>query len=341
MTAKKKKVKAATMRSTRSTPTALAKRIVEQLDAIEADGGDGELTFGGGETLHVSSLSKVYFPDAERTKGDLMRYYALVSPVLLPIIKDRPMILKRYPDGVGGPSFFQQNAGKTIPKDVRIERMSTTGGERAERLIGGDLLTLLATVQIGTIPVHTWQSRIQSHQFADTTTIDLDPGDDVPFSEVVTLAKQIKAELDKFALASAIKTSGSSGLHIVLPLPAKTTFDEAAQVAERIAERIVDAQPKRATVERSVRARPERSIYVDAQQNAEGKSVVAAYSVRERAQATVSAPLDWRELRRALKIEAFTLESMPARLRKVGDLWGEGMKRRNSRRAIDRVLDAS
>jgi bifunctional non-homologous end joining protein LigD len=338
MTATKKKTKAT---GARSTPTSLAKRIVEQLDAIEADGGDGELTFGRGETLHVSSLDKVYFPDAELTKGDLMRYYAATSPVLLPIIKDRPMILKRYPDGVGGPSFFQQNAGKTMPGGVRTERVSTSGGETAERLIGGDLLTLLATVQIGTIPVHTWQSRTQSHQYADTTTIDLDPGDDVSFKEVVTLAKQIKAELDNASLTAAIKTSGSSGLHIVLPLPPKTTFDDAALLAERIAERIVEAQPKRATIERSVRARPKGSIYVDAQQNAEGKSVVAAYSVRERAQATVSAPLDWRELRGTLKIEAFTLETMPARLRKVGDLWGEAMKRRNARRTIDRVLDAS
>jgi bifunctional non-homologous end joining protein LigD len=338
MTATKKQAKAT---AARSTPTSLAKRVVEQLDAIEADGGDGELTFGRGEKLHVSSLGKIYFPDAELTKGDLMRYYAGVSPLLLPIIRDRPMILKRYPDGVDGPSFFQQNAGKTMPRGVRTERISTSGGDAAERLVGGDLLTLLAMVQIGTIPVHTWQSRTQSHQFADTTTIDLDPGDDVPFKDVVTLAKQIKAELDNLGLTAAIKTSGSSGLHIVLPLPPKTTFDDAALLAERIAERIVEAQPKRATVERSVHGRPTGSIYVDAQQNAEGKSVVAAYSVRERAQATVSAPIEWRELRGTLKIGAFTLETMPARLRKVGDLWGEAMKRRNSRRTIVRVLDAS
>jgi len=338
MTAAKKKAKTT---PTRTTPASLAKRIVEQLEAIEADGGDGELTFGRGEKLRVSSLGKIYFPDAELTKGDLMRYYAGMSPVLLPIIRDRPMILKRYPDGVGGPSFFQQNAGKTMPRGVRTERITTSGGDNAERIIGGDLLTLLAIVQIGTIPVHTWQSRTQSHQFADTTTIDLDPGDDVPFKDVVTLAKQIKVELDNLDLTAAIKTSGSSGLHIVLPLPQKTTFDEAALLAERVAEHIVESQPKRATVERSVRVRPKRSIYVDAQQNAEGKSVVAAYSVRERARATVSAPIDWRELRGTLKIEAFTLETMPARLRKVGDLWGEAMKRRNSRRTIDRVLDAS
>jgi bifunctional non-homologous end joining protein LigD len=206
-------------------------------------------------------------------------------------------------------------------------------------VIGGDLLTLLAGVQIGTIPVHAWQSRVQTHGFADTTTIDLDPGDDVEFRDVVTLAKQIKVQLDKLSLKGAIKTSGSSGLHIVLPLPPKTAFEEAARVAERIAERVVEANPKLATIERSIHDRPKHSIYVDAQQNAEGKSVVAAYSVRERSQATVSAPIDWRELRGTLRIEAFTVKTMPARLAKVGDLWGAALKQRNSRRTIDRVLD--
>jgi bifunctional non-homologous end joining protein LigD len=311
------------------------------LQAIETDGGDGELDFGRGRTLHVSSLGKLYFPEARISKGGLMRYYATVSPFLLPIMKDRPLILKRYPDGVDGPSFFQQNAGKNMPGDVRTERLATGRGEKAERLVGGDLLTLLATVQIGTIPVHTWQARVQTHGFADTTTIDLDPGDDVPFRDVVTLAKQIKAELDNLGIKGGIKTSGSSGLHIVLPLPPKTAFEEAALVAERIAERMVDLNPARATVERGVSARPERSIYIDAQQNAEGKSVVAAYSVRERKQATVSAPIDWRELRSTLRIEAFTIGTMPARLRKIGDLWGAAMKQRNSRRDIDRVIGKS
>ena len=312
--------------------------IIEQLSRIEIDGGEGELEFGRRKTLHVSSLDKVFFPNAGVTKGDVMRYYAEASPLLLPIIKDRPLILKRYPEGIEGPFFFQQNAGKSTPRDVRTAMITSASGDRAERLIGGDLVTLLYTVQIGTIAVHTWQARVKTRQYADTTTIDLDPGDDVPFRDVVALAKQIKVELDKSHLNAAIKTSGSSGLHIALPLPPKTVFEEAALVAERIAERVVEAHPDRATVERSIKARPPHTTYVDAQQNAEGKSVVAAYSLRERPRVTVSAPLDWRELRGTLKLEAFTIETMPARIRKVGDLWGAAMKRRNTRRAIDQVL---
>ena len=312
--------------------------ILRQLDEIESSGGDGTLEFGRGKTLHVSSLGKPFFPETGITKGDLMRYYALVAPLLLPIVKDRPLILRRYPNGIDSSSFFQQNAGDNVPNGVRTARVKTGRGEAADRIIGGDLITLLYIVQIGTIAVHTWQSRIQSAQFADTTTIDLDPGEDVPFSAVVALAQDIKADLDELDLTAGIKTSGSSGVHIVLPLPAKTSFNDAARIAQRIAERVAESRPRRATVERSLDKRPAGSIYVDAQQNSEGKSVVAAYSVREREQAPVSAPLDWSDLRSTLRIDAFTIETMPKRIQRVGDLWGAALKRRNSTRAIERVL---
>jgi bifunctional non-homologous end joining protein LigD len=155
---------------------------------------------------------------------------------------------------------------------------------------------------------------------------------------VVLLAKHVKAEMDRSGLRGAAKTSGSSGIHIVLPMPPRTTFGVAAAVAQRLAERVAARHPDLATLERSIRARPKGSIYVDAQQNAEGKSVVAAYSVRARRGATVSAPLEWSELRRTLRLESFTIETMPVRLRRTGDLWGAAMKRRNTKRAIDRFL---
>jgi len=310
--------------------------VVAQLDRLQAAGGDGVLQLGAG-SLHVSSLDKLYFAKDGFSKGDVMRYYATVAPVLLPAIKDRPLILKRYPNGIDGTSFFQQNADE-VPKGVRTVRVLTEGKRRADRIVGGDLLTLLYTVQIGTIAVHAWQARTKSHGFADTTTIDLDPGDDVSFSRVVLLAKYIKGEMDRAGLRGAAKTSGSRGIHIVLPMPARTTFAVAAAVAQSLAERVAARHPDMATLERSIRARPRGSIYVDAQQNAEGKSVVAAYSVRARRGATVSAPLEWSELRRTLRLEAFTIETMPVRLRRIGDIWGAAMKRRNTKRVIDRLL---
>ena len=286
----------------------------------------------------MSSLDKIVFPDSGITKGDVMRYYTLMAPVLLPLIKDRPLVLKRYPDGIGGGSFFQQKVGRDVPNGVRTGVVTTGEGERAARLIGGDLLTLLYTVQIGTIAVHTWQTRIQDVEHADSTTIDLDPGPRVSFADVVRLARYVGGELGELGLEGAVKTSGSRGIHIALPLPPRTIFKDAARVAERIAERVVERHPELATLERSIDARPASTIYVDAQQNAKGKSVVAAYSVREKPNATVSAPLQWSELRSVLRLESFTVRTMPARLSKVGDVWGVSMKSRNAKRAIDRVL---
>jgi bifunctional non-homologous end joining protein LigD len=280
----------------------------------------------------------VFFPEAGITKGDLMRYYALVAPVLLPLIKDRPLVLKRFPDGISGGSFFQQNVGRDAPKSVRTATVTTGDGKRAKRIIGGDLLTLLYTVQIGTIAVHAWQTRIQDLAHADSATIDLDPGAGVPFSDIVRLAKHVGEELDELGLVGALKTSGSRGLHVALPLPPRTIFEDAARLAESIAARVVERYPRLATLERRIEARPRGTIYVDAQQNAKGKSVVAAYSVREKPKATVSAPLQWPELRRTLTLDIFTVRTMPARLGKVGDLWGVSMRRRNAKRTIERVL---
>jgi bifunctional non-homologous end joining protein LigD len=260
-----------------------------------------------------------------------------MAPVLLPVLKDRPLILKRYPNGIGGSSFFQQNAGK-YPKGVRVAEVATEDGKRAERIIGGDLITLLHTVQLGTIAVHPWQSRLPSIEFPDYSTIDLDPGKGVPFARVVELAERIRGELEALDLQAALKTSGSRGLHIVLPLPPRTSYARSAALAEAIAARVTAKNPALATLERSLQRRPKGTIYVDAKQNARGKSVASAYSVREHPRAPVSAPLRWNDLNPNLRIEDFTIATMPERLDKLGDLWGEALERRNTSRAIDRAL---
>jgi bifunctional non-homologous end joining protein LigD len=314
--------------------------VVEQLDRIASDGGDGVIRFGRGRELHVSNLDKVYFKRDGIAKGDLMRYYAEVSPILLKAIKDRPLILKRYPDGIDGPSFFQQNAGQSTPAAVRVADVETEG-QKSRRIIGGDLLTLLYTVQIGTIAVHPWQSRLGAIDSADYSTIDLDPADGVPFSSVIELAGYLKKELDQWNLRAALKTSGSRGLHIVMPMPRNSSYSRAAALAERIGARVAEAYPKLATLERRLAKRPQGTIYVDAQQNARGKSVASAYSVRERPGATVSAPLRWTELRPGLTLESFTILTMPARIARWGDLWGESLTARNTAGIIDGVLRGS
>jgi len=316
-----------------------ASRDVEaQLRQLQRERTDGTLTFGRGASLHVSSLDKIFFEDSGTTKGDVMQYYAHVAPILLPLLEGRPLILKRFPNGISGSSFFQQNAGAT-PENVRVAEVASEDATRATRIIGGDLPTLLYTVQLGTIAVHPWQSRLPTIEFPDYSTIDLDPGKGVPFENVIELAGRIRDELESLELAAALKTSGSRGLHIVVPLPARTTYARSAAVAEKIAAIVTAKYPRLATLERSLQRRPNGTIYVDAQQNARGKSVASAYSVRERAGAPVSAPLRWNELERNLQIQNFTIATMRRRIDAVGDLWGEALKRRNPKRVIDRVLE--
>ena len=309
-----------------------------QLEQLERAGRDGVVTVARGKSLHVSSLDKIFFEDAGITKGDVMRYYAHVAPILLPLLEGRPLILKRYPNGISGSSFFQQNAG-TTPAGVRVAEVETEDGTHATRIIGGDLLTLLHTVQLGTIAVHPWQSRLPTIDYPDYSTIDLDPGTGVPFENVVELGRHIRDELESLELTAALKTSGSRGLHIVVPLPARTAYARSAAVAAKIAAIVTAKYPRLATLERSLQRRPKGTIYVDAQQNARGKSVASAYSVRERPGAPVSAPLRWDELERNLQIQDFTIATMRRRIDAVGDLWGEALKRRNPKRAIDRVLE--
>jgi len=309
-----------------------------QLRALERGDGEGELSFGRGATLHVSSLSKPFFPKAGVTKGSLMRYYTRVAPMLLPQIEGRALVLKRYPDGVAGPMFFQQNAGEHVPDVVRVATLDTVELGAKPRIIGGDLATLLYTVQLGTIEVHPWLSRVDDVDAPDRCLIDLDPGDEVPFADVATLAREVARIAEGRGLAVGLKTSGASGIHVVLPLPPRTSYETSAELAVRLAEAVVAANPGTATVERSIKARPKGSIYVDALQNARGKSMAAPYSVRARPAAPVSAPLRPRELTRRLRIDAFTVSTMSARLTRVGDLWGNAMATRPTARALARAL---
>ncbi len=310
-----------------------------QLEAIERGSGDGDLVLGRGVQLHVSSLDKVYFPDAGVTKGALMRYYAQVAPVLLPHLDGRPLVLKRYPEGVAGEMFFQQDAGPHVPAVVRVQALDTEEKGKRMRIIGGDLATLLYTVQLGAIEVHPWLSRVSDIDSPDRCLIDLDPGDDVEFQAVVGLARDILRIVKECGLAAAVKTSGSTGMHIVLPLPARTSYDTSVRLASMIAGVAVRLRPELATVERSIHGRPAGSIYVDAMQNARGKSAASAYSVRARVGATVSAPVDPIELTGRLRMDAFTTRTMPARIARTGDTWGRALATRPTARALARAME--
>lgn len=289
----------------------------------------------------VTHPEKVFFPRDGYTKGDLLRYYAGIAPQIVPVVRDRPLALKRYPDGVGKPFFFQQNAPAParVPRGVRVEliRVASDGAPRP-RLVGKTISTVLYTVQLGCIGVDPWHARIDSLSTPDYAILDLDPGARVPFARIVQVALWIKAELDAAGLHGIAKTSGSRGIHIYMPLPRQSSDAQALAVAQRIAARVAQTHPSEATVTRDLHERGPDTVYVDCLQNARGKTVAAAYCVRAVDGARVSMPLRWSELTPSLDPHAFTIRTAPERIARLGDLWGVAMVKRNSAGAVRQLV---
>src|SRR5581483_12013703 len=291
--------------------------LIEQLNAIERSRHDGVLTLPDGATLKVGNLHKIFWPKQRLTKGDLFRYYVRVAPFLLPALADRPLVMKRYPNGVDAKPFYQHRV-ETPPAGIRTEVVSVV--EQRPQIIGGSLLALLYTTQLAAISQDPWFSRVQHPQFADYVALDLDPADDVPFAKVLDVARWIRDELDALGAVGVPKTSGASGLHVYIPLPKQTPYDAGLLFCQIIATVVAHKHPKAATVERSVRARGRRT-YIDFMQNVLGKTLATAYSARASAYAGVSAPVSWTEIDEGIDREDFTITTMPARLEQVGDLW--------------------
>lgn len=320
---------------TRATPTAAAlDNIITQLQTVERSSGDGTIQLARDGTLKVSSLNKVLFPKPKVTKGEIMRYYTSVWPYLHAVLNDRPLSLKRFPDGVNGEFFFQQNAPVNPPDVLRVETIVGASGDKAKRIVGGTLGTTLYCTQIGAFECNPWNVRVKSIEHPDFTVIDLDPGARSPFSRVIEVALWVKEALDHLGLHAGLKTSGATGLHIVIPLPPRSADSVAERVPRVIAEAVADAHPDSATTVRPLKQRGTSKIYVDFGQNARGKTVASAYSVRARPEATVSTPLKWTELAANLDPLDFTVRTLPDRLEEVGDLWAAAMKKPNLARIV-------
>ncbi len=298
-------------------PSAASGNLIDQLRAIEHTRRDGVLTLPDGATLTVSNLHKVFWPAQKLTKGDLLRYYAQVAPFALPAVADRPLVMKRYPNGILGKWFYQHRVD-TAPPGVRRERVEVA--EARDQIIGGALLTLLYMAQLAAISQDPWFSRVQHPEFADHVAFDLDPSDEVPFSAVLDVARWIHDELDALGAVAVPKTSGASGLHVYVPLPPSTPYDAGLLFGEIVATVVAHKHPRIATIERSVRARGKR-VYIDFMQNVLGKTLATAYSARASEYAGVSTPLTWTEVDAGIAREDFTIETVPRRLAQVGDLW--------------------
>jgi bifunctional non-homologous end joining protein LigD len=227
--------------------------------------------------------------------------------------------MKRYPNGIDKPPFYQHRAPDQVPPNVRVEHVP---GEKTvpARFIGGTLKTLLYMTQLAAISQDPWFSRVTSPQFADHAALDLDPSEGVPFARVLDVARWIRDELDRIGAAGVPKTSGADGLHIYVPLPPETPYEAGLIFCQIIATVVAQKHPTIATTERSVRDRGAR-VYVDCLQNIQGKTLASAYSARASEYAGVSVPLTWREVDEDIRREDFTIRTVPARLRQVGDLW--------------------
>lgn len=324
------KVKARSRQSnpqTSSTRDPSTSHVVEQLRALEDARRDGTIELPGGQRLGVTNLAKIFWPKSKLTKGDLLRYYAEVSPFMLPAVTDRPLVMKRFPNGITGMAFYQQRKRlEQPPPGVHIETIPggidpiLEGDE--QRFVGGSLITLLYMAQIAAISQDPWFSRAQSPLDADYAAIDLDPDDHTPFSQVLDVARWVHDELESLGVPGVPKTSGSSGLHIYVPLPPGTSYQSGQLFCQIVATVVATKHPKAATVERTVRARPRGTVYVDFLQNILGKTLATAYSARASEFAGVSTPLTWEEVHTGIDPTDFTITTAPARFRDVGDLWG-------------------
>jgi bifunctional non-homologous end joining protein LigD len=303
--------------STRRLDSAASAGLVDQLRALEESRRDGVLVLPDGDRLNVSNLHKVFWPKLKLTKGDLLRYYARVSAFILPAVADRPLVMKRFPNGIGGPPFYQHRV-QDVPSGVRVETVQVV--EKRPQLVGGSLKTLLYMAQLAAISQDPWFSRIGSIEYADYVALDLDPSTGVPFSQVLDVARWIRDELEELGAKGAPKTSGAEGLHVYIPLPRETPYEAGLLFCQIVATVVANKHPKEATVERAVRSRGRR-VYVDYLQNIPGKTLATAYSARASEYAGVSTPLTWDEIDRGVKREDFTIESVPERLERVGDLW--------------------
>ncbi len=263
-----------------------------------------------------SNLDKIFWPEEGYTKGDLIEYHRSIAPWILPYLKDRPVVLTRYPDGIGGKSFFQKDAPPFIPDWVRTERKWSEQAQREiDYFICDDEATLLYIINLGTVPLHMWASRVASIDRPDWCVLDLDPKE-APFADVLRVAKATHALCESLGLPSFIKTSGSSGLHVLIPLGRQCAYDEARTLGELLARVVVTELPDIATITRQVSRRGAK-VYVDYLQNGAGRLLAAPFCVRPLPGAPVSTPLKWSEVNASLDVRRFTIRTMPQRMQKL------------------------
>jgi len=279
-----------------------------------------------GQPVSVTSLERVYWPDEKITKFDLLCYYLLVSPHMMPFLKNRPAILQRWPRGIKAPMFFQQDL-ESAPAFIKTVRLTNQQGRELDYAVYTTTASLLHFVNLGTIEQHPWHSTTANLDKPDWIAIDLDPKK-APWENVLQVALVTKEVCDEVGLNAFPKTSGSSGIHIYLPLKPTNGYESVAEFSRLLAAEVATRAPKIATVERTIAKRKREQVYVDWMQNARGKSLAAVFTARAKPKATVSMPLTWKQIEQGVKISDFTIKNVPALLNKTGDAWTDFVDRR-------------
>lgn len=283
-----------------------------------------------GNTLKLTNLTKVFWPEAGYTKEDLISYYMMISRIILPYLKDRPQSLNRHPGGIKGESFFHKSMDvDLIPKWVKTIRMeSGSHPEGINYLICNNVASLVYMVNLGCIEINPWHSIYKKPDYPDYMILDLDPGE-VPFANVIEMALVIKELCDEISIKCFPKTSGASGLHVYIPLGAKYDYEQVKTFAEILAVLTHNRIPGISSLERPVSRRRDK-VYIDFLQNRRGQTIAAPYCVRPQVSATVSTPLKWEEVKYGLSPEMFTIKNMEKRIGRVGDLWQPVLTERTS-----------
>ncbi len=289
--------------------------------------------------ITFTNLQKLYWKKERITKGDMLNYYDRISEYILPYMKDRPQSLNRHPDGIDGKSFYQKNVAGKVPDWVdTYDYTSDSDGEKKKFYVCKDEASLLYIANLGCIEMNPWHSRVQSAENPDWCVIDLDPGD-ISFEKVIEAAQVVREVLDALGIQSYPKTSGSTGIHIYIPLGARYDYDQSRQLAELVVTLVHDRIPKFTSLERSPSKRKDK-IYLDFLQNRTIQTIAAPYSIRPKPGATVSTPLHWEEVKKGLKVSDFTIFNILDRLKETGDIFtavlGEGIDLDN---ALNKAAD--